>query len=205
MKVSGDQTMKTSRYSTTQKWLHWVSAIVILWSLLSGFYVAVFTVPESVKAWVGFFNVSLTALYIPVFVLRIYCSFTHGLDAFVKRSPQEWLALLVHKAMYGVLGVVLVTGVLMMDRSINIFNLVFIPPFDNDPAEIAAFTRVHVLSCVVLLLVLMAHIGAVVLHELRGNRVMARMSFATDLRLRPAAATSPASTPPARRQPTERR
>lgn len=56
--------MKTSRYSTTQKWLHWVSAIVILWSLLS-FYVAVFTVPESVKAWVGFFNVSLTASISP--------------------------------------------------------------------------------------------------------------------------------------------
>ncbi|QHF42642.1 hypothetical protein PspS35_02135 [Pseudomonas sp. S35] len=169
--------MKTSRYSTMQKGLHWVSAAVILWSLLSGFYVAVFTVPAAVKAWVGFFNVSLTALYIPVFVLRVYCSITHGLECSSKRSLQECMALVVHKAMYVVLAVVLATGVLMMDRPINIFNLVSIAPFDSNPASIAWYTRVHVLSCVVLLLMLVLHIGAVVLHERRGKRVMARMSF----------------------------
>ena len=169
--------MNTSAYSTCQKLLHWVSAVIILWSLLSGFVVAMFTVPASVKAWVGFFNVSLTTLYIPVFVLRVYCSFGHGLDFSIKRSPQEYMALLVHKAMYLVLAVVLATGVLMMDRPINVFNLFAITPFESDPATIAWYTRVHVLSCVVLLLMLVAHIGAVVLHEKRGKRVMARMSF----------------------------
>ncbi|PIB64250.1 MULTISPECIES: cytochrome b/b6 domain-containing protein [unclassified Pseudomonas] len=169
--------MTTVSYSTRQKLLHWISAVVILWALLSGFFVAVFTVPAPVKAWVGFFNVSLTTLYIPVFALRVYCSFSHGLDFSIKRSPQEYIALLVHKAMYLVLAVVLATGVLMMDRPINIFNLVSIMPFDSDPARIAWYTRVHVLSCVGLLLMLVMHIGAVVLHERRGKRVMARMSF----------------------------
>lgn len=169
--------MNTSAYSTCQKLLHWVSAVIILWSLLSGFVVAMFTVPASVKAWVGFFNVSLTTLYIPVFVMRVYCSFGHGLDFSIKRSPQEYLALLVHKAMYLVLALVLATGVLMMDRPINVFNLFAITPLESDPATIAWYTRVHVLSCVVLLLMLVAHIGAVVLHEKRGKRVMARMSF----------------------------
>ena len=169
--------MTTVSYSTRQKLLHWISAVVILWALLSGFFVAVFTVPAPVKAWVGFFNVSLTTLYIPVFALRVYCSFSHGLDFSIKRSPQEYIALLVHKAMYLVLAVVLATGVLMMDRPINIFNLVSILPFDSDPARIAWYTRVHVLSCVGLLLMLVMHIGAVVMHERRGKRVMARMSF----------------------------
>lgn len=169
--------MNTPAYSTCQKLLHWVSAVIILWSLLSGFVVAMFTVPASVKAWVGFFNVSLTTLYIPVFVLRVYCSFGHGLDFSIKRSLQEYMALLVHKAMYLVLAVVLATGVLMMDRPINVFNLFAITPFESDPATIAWYTQVHVLSCVVLLLMLVAHIGAVVLHEKRGKRVMARMSF----------------------------
>lgn len=169
--------MKGSSYSTVQKWLHWVSAVVILWSLLSGFYVAVFSVPAAVKAWVAFFNVSLTTLYIPVFVMRVYCSFGHDLDFSIKRSLQEYMALLVHKAMYVVLAVVLVTGVLMMDRPINVFNLVSIAPIESDPARIAWFTRVHVLSCVGLLLMLVLHIGAVVMHERRGKRVMARMSF----------------------------
>ena len=169
--------MKTAEYSMTQKLLHWISAVIIIWSLLSGFYVAVFTVPASVKAWVGFFNVSLTTLYIPVFVLRVYCSFSHGLGFSIQRSLQEHMALLVHKAMYLVLAVVLVTGVLMMDRPINVFNLFAIPPFASTPATVAWYTQMHVLSCGVLLLMLVLHIGAVVLHERRGKRVMARMSF----------------------------
>ncbi|MCP1466841.1 cytochrome b561 [Pseudomonas sp. S3E17] len=169
--------MNASAYSTSQKLLHWVSAVIIVWALLSGFFVAVFSVPASVKAWVAFFNVSLTTVYIPVFVLRVYCSFAHGLDFSVKRTLQEYLALLVHKAMYLVLAVVLATGVLMMDRPINIFNLLSIAPLDHDPARIALYTRVHVLSCVGLLLMLVLHIGAVVMHERRGKRVMARMLF----------------------------
>ena len=169
--------MRTAEYSMGQKLLHWVSAVIILWSLLSGFYVAVLTVPAPIKAWVGFFNVSLTTLYIPIFVLRVYCSFSHGLDFSTKRSLQEYMALFVHKAMYLVLAVVLATGVLMMDRPINVFNLFSITPFVGAPATIAWYTQVHVLSCVALLLMLVLHIGAVVLHERRGKRVMARMSF----------------------------
>jgi len=169
--------MNTSAYSTSQKLLYWVSAVIIVWALLSGFFVAVFSVPASVKAWVAFFNVSLTTLYIPVFVLRVYCSFAHGLDFSIKRTPQEYMALLVHKAMYLVLALVLATGVLMMDRPINVFNLVSFGPFESDPARIALYTRTHVLSCVALLLMLVLHIGAVVMHERRGKRVLARMSF----------------------------
>jgi cytochrome b561 len=169
--------MNTSAYSTGQKLLHWISAVIILWALLSGFFVAVFGVPASIKAWVAFINVSLTTAYIPIFVLRVFCSFSHGLDFSSKRTVQEYLALLVHKAMYLVLAVVLATGVLMMDRPINLFNLMSIAPFESDAARIALYTRVHVLSCVALLLMLVLHIGAVVMHERRGKRVMARMSF----------------------------
>ena len=176
--------MNTADYSTCQKLLHWVSAVIIVWALLSGSVVAIFAVPASVKAWVFFFNVSLTTLYIPVFVVRVYCSFTHGLDFSVRRSPREYLALWVHKTMYVVLAMVLATGVLMMDRPINLFNLISIAPFHTDPASIAWYTRVHVLSCATLLLMLVMHIGAVIMHERRGKRVMARMSF----RVKPGAA-----------------
>lgn len=190
--------MNVSNYSALQKWLHWASAVVILWSLLSGFYVALFTVPAPVKAWVGFFNVSLTTVYIPIFVVRVYCSFAHGLDFSNRRSLQEYLALAVHKFMYLVLAVVLVTGVLMMDQPINVFNLFFITPLESDPARIAWHTQVHIAACAVMLLVLVAHIGAVVLHESLGKRVMSRMSF----RLKREAPTSPVSTPPATRRST---
>jgi cytochrome b561 len=167
--------MNSYNYSARQKVLHWISAVVILWTLLSGFYVAVFTVSAAVKAWVGFFNVSLTTVYIPIFVVRVSYSFAHGLDFSAKRSFSEYMALLVHKSMYLVLAVVLITGVLMMDRPINIFHLFSIAPVANDPATIVWFTQVHILSCVVLLLLVGLHIGAVVMHETRGKRVMRRM------------------------------
>lgn len=63
------------RYSVGQIWLHWISAVVILWTLFSGFYVAFIDVAMETKNWVGFINVSLSALYIPIFILRVYFSF----------------------------------------------------------------------------------------------------------------------------------
>lgn len=170
--------MKSERYTFNQVVLHWVSAAVILWTLISGFYVAIFNVTAETKSWVGFINVSLTALYIPLFVLRIYCSFMHGFSSYGrKRSLNEYMALFVHKAIYLVLGVVLVTGVLMMDRPINVFNVLMIKQLLTDAATIVWFTQVHIQACVVLLVLVAVHVGAVIKHEACGNRVLKNMSF----------------------------
>ena len=56
------------KYSTQQIILHWLSAIIIIWATLSGFYVAFCHPDQPVKEWIGFFNVSLTTLFIPFFI-----------------------------------------------------------------------------------------------------------------------------------------
>ena len=171
--------MMRERYTLGQVVLHWISAVIIVWTLVSGFYVAIFTVEPATKTWVGFINVSLTALYIPVFVLRVYCSFLHGFSSGGrKRSINEYMALFVHKSIYLVLGVVLVTGVLMMDRSINVFNVLMIKQLLTDPVAIGGFTTVHIQACVALLVLVIVHVGAVIKHEASGQRVLKNMSFA---------------------------
>jgi cytochrome b561 len=172
--------MKRPDYSGLQKLLHWLSAIVILWALISGFYVSLFDVPFAVKEWVVFVNVSLTMLYLPFFVLRLYLSFgCHRSAGAHYRSPSEYLALCVHRLIYLVVGVVLVTGILMMDRAISVFDLFFIPqPLDN-PDFIALSVTVHVWACLLLALLIALHITAVIKHEVSGNRVLNRMCFRT--------------------------
>ncbi|MGF6098980.1 cytochrome b [Pseudomonas sp. 18175] len=169
---------KCTRYTPVQIVLHWISAAVILWAMLSGFYVALFDVAPVTKAWVGFVNVSLTSLYIPVFVLRVYSSFMHGFSTCGQtRSVNEYIALLVHKAMYVMVGVVLVTGVLMMDRPINIFDVLVVAQLLTDPAAIEYFMRVHIQACIALLALIAMHVGAVIKHEVCGRRVLKNMSF----------------------------
>ena len=51
--------MTVSGYSRQRVLLHWLSAAVILWTLLSGFFVAGFEVPAHMKESVAFFNVGL--------------------------------------------------------------------------------------------------------------------------------------------------
>ncbi|WP_343047954.1 cytochrome b/b6 domain-containing protein [Pseudomonas reactans] len=174
-----DLSVTTPRvYSGSQVWLHWMSTVVILWALLSGFYMAVFDVAKNIKNGLAFFNISLTTLYIPFYIFRLYSSFFHGFSSGGKRrSLSDYMALLVHKSIYMVLGVVLVTGVLMMDRPINVFNFLRIAQPLADPVAIHGFTQVHIQACMVLLALVVLHVGAVIVHESCGRPVLKNMGL----------------------------
>jgi cytochrome b561 len=169
--------MTSNGYSRVQVVLHWLSAAVILWALLSGFYVSVVEVTPQTKDWVGFVNVSVTALFIPVFALRLYLVFMSCADDARNKTLMDHVACLMHKAIYLVTGVVLITGVLMMDRDINVFNLFLVPQPLESPVWIDRFFAVHVWMCGLLLILVALHISAVIKHELCGRRVLKRMTF----------------------------
>ncbi|EPJ96407.1 MULTISPECIES: cytochrome b [Pseudomonas] len=165
-------------YSRRRVLLHWVSAAIILWALVSGFYVAFNPVSASTEQWIGSLNVSLTTLFIPFFVWRA-CLFFGALEARGTASSfTQWLALAVHTLIYLVIGIVLVTGVLMMKSAISVFGIVHIPQPLGDPALIELANTVHTLSCVVLAMLVALHLCAVLWHEFSGRRVVRRMSFA---------------------------
>ncbi|TWC10557.1 cytochrome b561-like protein [Pseudomonas sp. SJZ101] len=67
----------------------------------------------------------------------------------------------------------------MMDRPIEIFGLLSIPQPLQDPALIEFFFITHRYGCVVLALFVIGHIGAVLLHALRGHNLLERMSLSS--------------------------
>jgi len=170
--------MMVSGYSRQQVLLHWVSAVVILWALVSGFFVASFEVSDETRQWVGLINVSLTTVFIPVFIWRLLVLFHHGRQL----SSDQLLAVFVHRLIYLLVGIVLITGVLMMNRPINVFGLIEITQPLNDVGLIALFFRIHIWACVGLSVLLAMHIGAVIIHEIRGRRVLRRMSWRSNRR-----------------------
>lgn len=170
--------MNKPNYSSLHKFLHWLSAAVILWALISGFYVSAVDVSFEFKEWISFINVSITTVYLPIFILRVYVTFTyHRSSHGMSRTANDYLALGIHLLIHIVVAVVLVTGVLMMDRDISVFDIFFITQPLDSPQLIELFFRIHIWACVILTLLLALHVAAVVKHELVGNKVLSRMLF----------------------------
>ena len=170
--------MMHSNYSKRRVLLHWLSAVIILWTLVSGFYVAFNPVSASTEHWIGSLNVSLTTLFIPFFVWRAWLFFCELEPRGAALSLNKKLALVVHALIYLTISVVLVTGVLMMKSTISVFGLVRFPQPLADPALIELANTLHSLSCVVLSMLIALHLCAVLWHEFSGRRVVRRMSFA---------------------------
>lgn len=171
-------TLQTPKYCGWQVSLHWLSAIIIIWALVSGFYVAKCEVGEVVKQQVGFINVSLTTLLIPFFLWRTVLAFRqHRKVALVKLSVLEIFSTAVHASLYVLSLLVLSTGVLMMDRPINVFGVVQFPAPLADAQWIETITAAHIALCMALGSLIGLHVAAVIKHELCGRRVLRVMSW----------------------------
>jgi cytochrome b561 len=166
------------KYAWQQVILHWISAIIIIWATITGFYVALFDVTPQFKNWVGFFNVSLTAVFIPFFLLRVWYLFQIGKP---QKNQPETLAThaaeIAHLLLYINITIVLVTGVLMMERDINVFHLFHIPQPIHNPTLTQLFNVAHIISCTTLMGLVLLHILAVIKHEFCGNRILRNMWF----------------------------
>lgn len=166
------------KYSWQQVCLHWLSAAVIIWATLTGFYLFLFHPSSAVKAWISFVNVSLTTAFIPFFILRIIYCYLHGKPAAnPAQARTEKIAHWVHMFLYANISLVLVTGVLMMEHSINVFNFMLIPAPLSNPLHTTFFHTVHLFSCASLALLVLLHILAVIKHQLSGQGIMRRMSL----------------------------
>ncbi|UXY50723.1 cytochrome b [Pseudomonas tohonis] len=169
--------MSSLRYSRPRILLHWGFAFIILWATVSGFTNALVELPSPLPDVIGFINVSLTALLIPFFVLRIGYALAQPGPAHAHRGNAlgSFLAKAGHLALYIATALVLATGVLMMDRPIDLFGLASLPQPLNEPSLIEFFNRCHRVFCIALALLVAGHIGAVALHHLTGQPVLARM------------------------------
>ncbi len=173
---AGTAPMSSITYSKLQVLLHWTFAAIILWATVTGFGNALLTLPTAIAEGLNFINVSLTFLLIPLFGLRILCA----LDRHPPAQAHRILGLLAkagHLALYVMTGLVLVTGVLMMERPINVFGLMHLPQPLQEPLLTDFFNRVHKYACVALALLVIGHVAAVAVHHWRGEKLLQRMSL----------------------------
>ena len=103
--------MNTARYDRLSRYLHWASAAVIIWASLTGFYLATLEPASNLRAWLSWFNVSLTTAFTPIFVARIiHATRTRKPASLDVPRWQQRLAHLVHALLYAMTSVVLASG-----------------------------------------------------------------------------------------------
>ncbi|MDR6352479.1 cytochrome b/b6 domain-containing protein [Pantoea sp. SORGH_AS_0659] len=166
------------KYHPLRVTLHWLSAIIIIWSLLTGFTVYLMSLPDAWEELISFINVSMTTLFIPVFVIRVVAALMLPVspEPSLNRLNQK-VAHAAHLLLYTVISVELITGVLMMKRDINVFDIVTLPAPLDDPSLTSLFTQIHVVTSLLLLLLVALHILAVIKHQFTGKNVLARMKY----------------------------
>lgn len=167
--------MRHNKYTRAQVALHWLSAFIILWSLCTGSYVALFDVSPGMKSIMTAFNISMTTMFIPFFLVRVVLRINHLRHYTV--GPGELLATFVHNLIYLITGMVLLTGVLMMNRPIRVFGVVQMPQLITNPSLLQGFHTAHQQSTAMLGGLVLLHLLAVIMHELSGHRILRRMSF----------------------------
>jgi cytochrome b561 len=172
--------LNRSYYSVWQILLHWLSAVVVIWATLSGFYLALLEVGSDVAANVAAFNVSVTTLFIPLFILRCYFRVRWPVSVSCVAAPNHERAVkVVHNSLYGVTALVLVTGVLMMDRPVEVFSwFSFTQPLHDQSLQ-RIFNVVHGIACAILALLIAIHVAAVIRHVCAGRPVLKRMWFSS--------------------------
>ncbi|WP_448566832.1 cytochrome b [Thalassotalea ganghwensis] len=164
------------KYSTTTIFLHWLSAIVILWALLTGGLISLVELDVSVKHQIATFNVSLTTLFVPFFVWRIINRLaTEHPKLLLTTVWQMRLAGYVHTLLYIFTSIVLLSGLFMMEEAINVFGVFLIPRIINVQDVNLWFSHVHLFSSISLAFLVFIHIAAVFNHKMKGVNLLSRM------------------------------
>jgi cytochrome b561 len=169
--------MNTKRYDRLSRYLHWASAAVIIWASLSGFYLATLDPGSALRGGLSFFNVSLTTAFTPLFVIRVIHAVRTSKPASLNVPRwQQRVAQIVHSMLYALTSIVLASGILMMDHSINVFGLIMLPNPITDAGVNHYFYLMHRHSCAALFILVVVHVAAVVRHQRAGRPVLARMT-----------------------------
>lgn len=167
------------RYTQHQIILHWLSAIIIIWAIFSGFTVGFMPTNSNIKTLIAEFNVSITILFIPLFIFRVYLKFKHPNPAYTNMNRSRiLLAINTHRFIYILIFVILGSGVTMLKDSYNIFNLFTLHPVVESKYIRVESQNLHIVSSIMLSALVFLHVGAATVHLIKRNEIFSRMTFA---------------------------
>ncbi|SEI20819.1 cytochrome b [Pseudomonas asplenii] len=161
-------------YSKPRIFLHWLSAVVILWATFSGFGVTFMDRQAPLRQWVESLNPQLTSLFIPFFAWRLWLAIKAPARP-VNAGLQARLARLAHVTIYATVTGVLVTGVLMMNHPVEMLDLFELPQLVHSRSALAQLHQEHHVMCALLGALVALHLLAVVQHQVMGRPVLGRM------------------------------
>ena len=160
-------------YSSVRVFLHWLSALIIIWATVSGFGVALLPKCDAVRQWVEALNPQVSTLFIPFFAWRFWLHLKA--PAASGKTAQATLARMTHSALYLLIAGVLITGVLMMTQPVILLTLIPMPQLIHSTPALAELHSVHHLLCALLAVLVSLHLLAVIKHQLTGHSVLYRM------------------------------
>jgi cytochrome b561 len=169
------RTAKPEAYSKARVYLHWLSAVIIIWATFSGFGVALLPKGDALRQWVEALNPQLSTLFIPFFAWRFWLHLTAPVGPTAVKTAQATLARVTHSALYLLIAGVLITGVLMMTHPVNLLTLIPMPQLIHSTATLDQLQSVHHTLCALLAALVILHLLAVIKHQIMGRSVLYRM------------------------------
>jgi Cytochrome B561 len=165
------------RYDIFTRVLHWVVATVIIYAMCMGYLLHAL---EGTR-WFTFFsvlNMSLGTIATPIMLVRFIWRFFRPSVAWpsiISRRKKQ-MVVFIHEVFYLTIMVVLVSGFLMLQKDYSLFGLLPV----SRPITVTVinefFFQVHRYSCILLGVILLAHIAAVMKYTLTGQRqILQRM------------------------------
>jgi superoxide oxidase len=164
-------------YAMPVRWLHWISAAVILWAMISGFTVGNLPQNSELRRSITDFNVALTTIFIPVFALRIYVRLKLPAPAPLSASALHRIAAqTAHATLYILVSFVLFSGVFAVDHPASIFGIWTLQPVALPLSYRDNVTTIHSTACRALGGLVLLHVLAVFRHQSAGRDAVSRMT-----------------------------
>jgi len=168
-------TGRSKPYSSVRVFLHWLSALIIIWATVSGFGVALLPKGDALRQWVEALNPQVSTLFIPFFAWRFWLHLKAPKPATATQSAEATLARLTHSALYLLIAGVLITGVLMMTHPVILLTLIPMPQLIHSTLALGQLQSVHHILCALIAVLVILHLLAVIKHQVTGRSVLYRM------------------------------
>lgn len=154
-------------YSTKQKWIHWISAILVLIAIILP--LAKRSLSHLVGGQSELFTIhkSLGIIILLITIWRIYIVIKQGVPEVLPKHErfQRILSKTVQGIIYLLLLVLPLSGYLMSGRAIHFLGLISIPNLSLSNNVHGFFKSIHIIGAYLLIALLILHIAAAIYHH----------------------------------------
>ena len=169
------------RYRLSVQILHWLIAFAVIGLIGAGLILKYDLAPKPLRPLLFTLHIGSGLTVLGLMLVRLGLRLTNRPPALPAHMPryERVIAHGVHGLFYAMILAMPVFGVLFIEahgRPVSWFGLVTLPQFvGKNPAVGALFYALHFYVGLALLALIVAHVGAVIRHQRRGERLLIRM------------------------------